>query len=120
MLAEPVYLNCSYENEDGKVVKFQVKADESNGSITHSYENGFTFNADGFFAADKITYKSVNNAGGLKITQQYQISRIDLSLLYSLVAAPPAEYAKDIETVTSAEVGKCEISRLPRSHERAL
>lgn len=108
VLAKPVYLKCSYTNGDGREIKFQSKVDEETNAVTHTNSNGHSFNAKGFFTADSITCQDVTLIAGLRMTNQYSISRVNLSMNFSMVAES-VEFPDKIEPVTASETGKCEL-----------
>ncbi|WP_339879045.1 hypothetical protein [Pseudidiomarina gelatinasegens] len=77
--AEPVYLDCELFNSESEKSVFSVKLDEDNGKVTHSTANGYGLNAEGFFKVDEISYQQISVFSGIKMTQRWTISRIDLS-----------------------------------------
>lgn len=70
VFAEPVYLDCK---------DFEVKLDEDSGKITHSSTDGSSFNADGFFSAETVSYQKVDAYSSAIFKDVYTISRVDLS-----------------------------------------
>jgi len=75
--AEPVYLKCSTSNpEQDFTERFTLKINERTGKITHSRSDGSAFIANGFFSADKISYKGKR----LRTTFHYTIDRSNLKI----------------------------------------
>lgn len=81
-LAKPVYLECEVKTDKEKQ-SFTVKVDEDSGKVTHTFShlNQYAFKAEAFFTADKISYSKVNESHGVKIVRNFEISRINLSVV---------------------------------------
>lgn len=112
--AEPAYLECSSKNADGVESLYSIKLDESTGKITHTHGNGSAFNADGFFSANEITYKSVRDSGGLLISDQYTIDRSSLGITRTLSTEPadPSFRAQMPRKIIMNVAGTCELAQI--------
>ena len=100
--ANPIYLKCIVNDEDDKKVKnFSVSVDESINNVTHTEPSGYSFNAEGFFTADKISYKQTL-PGTVTISRIVNISRINLS----------ASYIIKIGSGQTSAFGSCEIVKV--------
>ena len=109
VLAEPIYLDCKV-SRDKEQKKFSVKLDELSGKITHTRENGSAFNADGFFAANSITYQKIDVLSEIKVTFRYEIDRTDLKAAEVFVAEPAdPKYAAQIPAETITMTGSCKL-----------
>lgn len=87
--------------------------DESSGNITHTRENGSAFNADGFFAANSITYQQIDVVSSIKITFRYEIDRKNLKATEAFVAEPvDPTYAAQIPAKTMTMSGGCDLVRV--------
>ena len=78
--ATPVYLGCSVSSEE-ETNEFSVTIDEDTKKITHIDKNGITFNSDGFFSANEISYQLVK-PGIITIKKLYKIDRTSLFMTY--------------------------------------
>jgi hypothetical protein len=106
--AEPVYLDC-IEQKDSETKRFSVKLDEDTNKITHTHENGFAFNTDGFFTANEISYQQIVVSSGLKIISKYTINRMDLSF-HTQMSSGSVEFPAQIPmTVIGVHSGTCSI-----------
>lgn len=118
--AEPVYLNCVLVKPKGDI-GFKVKLDEHSGRVTHTKADGSAFNTEGFFSAAEVSYKHVDSPGGpdLTYTQQWTISRVDMSVDYQSQLRVTGKYSS-IETEESRKPmllhGRCDIERTPNRH----
>lgn len=110
----PVYLKCAVKSKVDNQT-FTVALDEANRKITHTHENGAAFNSEGFFSANKVTYKTVDLIGNMTITRQYEIDRTTLSVISSLLAEPTDDSLKGLVTpVTVLYRGKCMVVTAPK------
>jgi len=109
--AEPVYLSCYLNTEDGKNT-FTVKLDESNGKVTHTRENGSAFNAEGFFSANTITYKVTVAASKMIVSSKYAIDRMDLSLNRVFRIDMDPEFS--LPPTVNEDNGACEIMEIKK------
>ena len=88
--------------EKGKV-SFSVKLDESTSQVTHSFDNGLAQHSEGFYMANKISYKIYLHS----LFWIYEIDRTTLKVVQS--------YGKDdTDTVTVDGGGKCNIVNIKR------
>ena len=78
VLAEPTYLDCQLSKGANEKSKFSLKLDEASGKVTHTSYDGSAFNADGFFAANTISYQQIIVENGIKLTKRYEIDRTTL------------------------------------------
>ena len=78
--AKPVYLVCTTTYQGDPPSAFSVSIDEETGKVTNSYSTGTAFNADGFFSANEVSYKSVSCGGGMCMTSQFTIDRRTLAV----------------------------------------
>ena len=109
--SDPIYLDCKLPRDRGDF-RVQLMIDEASGRISHTQDNGFAFNTEGFFTANTITYQKVDVIGGaLKIVLVHQINRSTLEYsrvmqaeLYDPKAPAASESAED-----KAERGRCEV-----------
>lgn len=85
--AKPAYVECTIDMSE-KVEKVSIKFDEDNVKITHTWSDGKVFNSDGFFSANVISYKHLSFYRSMEISQEFQINRSDLSLIYVLNLEP--------------------------------
>lgn len=106
-LAKPIYLECEVSSEK-ETQLFSAKIDEDTGKVTHSQPGGFSFNTDGFFAADKIAYQIIDLSDGLKIVRRFDISRIDLSATF-ITEMSSVNHSDKIPTKTFNMAGKCKL-----------
>ena len=107
--AAPVYLDCGLADGE-KGVKFSVKLDEASGKITQTWADGAAFNAEGFFAANTISYQEIMIAQDIKITMRYEINRNTLAVnRQSNIEALNPEYASLIPPSSEAIKGTCAI-----------
>jgi hypothetical protein len=77
-VAAPTYLDCQLSQGGNEKSKFQVKLDEASGKITHTSYDGSAYNADGFFAANTISYQRIIVESGVKLTIAHEINRTTL------------------------------------------
>lgn len=109
--ADPVYLSCTLSSED-EVSKFQVALNEDSRKITHTNDDGFAFNTEGFFTLDTISYQRISDMGASRMIVKYIIDRRDLSLVNDIVVeATNPEVAKKIPAQTITRSGFCEIQK---------
>lgn len=112
VLAEPIYLDCEV-SKGSEQEKFSVKLDESSGKITHTRDNGSAFNAEGFFAANSISYQKIDIIGGIRVTFRYKIDRTNLSVSKVFVAEPAdPKYAAQIPAETTTMDGICSVVKV--------
>ena len=111
-IADPIFLDCEVSSESEKQ-SFSVSLDADNGKVTHTHESGSAFNADGFFAANTITYQSFDFTRHIKITFKYEINRTDLSLNQSVTIEPiKKKFHKANPPKTTLSTGICKISEV--------
>jgi len=108
--AKPIYLECDVHSYEKQQI-FTVKVDEDSGKVTHSQPDGFAFNADGFFSADKITYQKIEVNSGIKITLRIEISRTDLSATY-VTDLVSIQFPNQISNSGTPMVGACKIDEV--------
>ena len=108
--AKPVYLECLVGSDDSET-QFSVKVDEDSGKITHSKKGGFAFNAEGFFAIDKITYQKIDLFSGIKMVRRYEISRVNLSASIN-TETTSVEFPDKIKPTYLSSEGKCEVVKV--------
>lgn len=107
--AESTYLDCQVSSKTEKK-KFSLRFDESSGKVTHTGENGNAFNAEGFFAANSISYQNISLIGSIKVTFRYEINRTNLTVTEVFVAEPAdSKYTKEVPGSTSTMSGSCGI-----------
>ncbi len=108
--AEPIYLDCQVASKTEQK-KFAVKLDEASGKITHTYEKGDAFNAEGFFSANSISYQNIILTSGLKITFRYEIDRTNLKAkqFFEVASADPKI---DVPAQTSTMDGICSVVKV--------
>lgn len=107
--AAPAYLDCHVSTK-AEHKYFSVKLDESSGKITHTWSDGGAFNAEGFFAAETISYQQISILGGVKITMKYQIDRSTLDAKEeSTVESADRQYASEVPPSTEILKGKCKL-----------
>lgn len=111
---KPIYLSCKVS--DGKDTKeFNTKLDEQSGKVTHTDKSGEAFNAEGFFAANKISYQRINIGGGIKISFIYEIDRTTLNVNEVFSAEPSdPKMALEIPGTKSMMSGSCEIQEVTK------
>ena len=83
LFADPVYLDCSFSDTEGGTREFTVKLDEDTGKITFSSEFEGTkqsFNTEGFFAPNEITFQKITSLLYVDIIEVYSINRTDLAV----------------------------------------
>lgn len=110
-LAEPIYLDCTAKSPKETHI-FSVTQDEKTNKITHQNKDRNTFNADGFFTASEIAYKSVTCSSKICITHQYTISRVDLTVTY-LFRAEPINKSLGVAPIETLSTGSCNIVKVP-------
>lgn len=109
VFASPVYLDCQVSS-DTESKKFSIKLDEGTGKITHTRPDGSAFNADGFFAANTISYQNMNGGGYVKITIKYKINRTDLTVQESFTIEPSdPKFAAKYPAKTTRMGGECRV-----------
>ena len=109
--ATPVYLSCSVSSAT-ETQRFSVSVDEATNKITHTGEKGSAFNADGFFSVNEISYKNVNCASGICVTNQYTINRINLAVTH-LFRAEAVRKSLGLAPKDILSQGACEIVPAP-------
>lgn len=77
--ATTIYLSCGYLS-DKETKSFTVKLDEDSKNITHTWNDGGGFNAEGVFSANSISYQKVFMLSPASIIDKYEIDRSDLRL----------------------------------------
>ncbi len=108
VVAKPVHLSCSTVFEGDPPKEFSVTLDEETGKVTHTFKNGAAFNADGFFTATEVSYKS-SKCSSVCITQQFSINRVDLSVTSQTIVS--ARGVGDAAPVTAK--GTCALQAPP-------
>ena len=104
---KPTYLECSIKSAEEEN-KFSVYFDEANGKITHSQPGGYAFNAEGFFALDKITYQKIDITSGLKFIKRYEINRTNLSVIKTF-SGSSIEFPDKIAPTILKTNGSCKV-----------
>jgi hypothetical protein len=104
VLAGPVYLDCKMPRQNEAAFRFQVKLDEATGKITHSQENGFAFNTEGFFSANKISYQKIDSIGPMKLTLRYEINRSTLDVTRQLDSSAPEKGTCEVISTTDRKI----------------
>jgi hypothetical protein len=114
-VADPAYLKCSLP-VDSERMTIQLKIDESTGKITHTQDNGLTFNAEGFFAANTIKYQKIDSMGGLmKVVMVYEINRstLEFTRVMQVQVNDAVQPRVDQSSGSSgAQVGRCDVVRI--------
>lgn len=110
-LAEPIYLDCTAKSQKETHI-FSVTLAEKTNKITHQNKDRNTFNADGFFTASEIAYKSATCSSKICITHQYTINRVDLSVTY-LFRAEPINKSLGVAPIETLSTGSCNIAIVP-------
>lgn len=106
-LAQTVYVTCTTYNKatGNRIGEFTVTIDESTRKITHKYEDGSTFNTEGFFSVNTISYKFRRfpqvSSGEF---WQYEINRVNLDVEVTI---------RNPNLPTMSSSGSCEIIDVP-------
>lgn len=108
----PSYLDCSVAEESSDQ-RFSVKLDEANGKITHTHDNGSAFNAEGFFSANTISYKTIGVISGVSVVEQYEIDRENLSIT-KVTRIESLKYSEEIAAKDFIAKGKCKIAKVKK------
>lgn len=111
--AEPTYLQCKTTESNGNVVPFSVKLDEDSGKITQTYENGSSFNAEGFFSINTISYQTITRDSSFKTIDRFEIDRKNLNVVnvWTMESINP-RYSGMIETQRIENKGSCEVVQI--------
>lgn len=104
--AAPTYLKCTIVSSASESRTFDVTLDEANGRVTQQGANGGSFQADGVFTADKVTYQSVYGSGA-RVTDRYEIDRTSLAIVESFTTDSP-EFPQ-IKPSTLRTTGTCKL-----------
>jgi hypothetical protein len=108
--AAPVYLDCSLASES-ETREYAVKLDEDSGKITHTWAGGSAFNAEGFFAANTISYQQITVMGKIGVTLKIEIDRTNLTVKETtVIKVVDPKYAAKIPPTASDIFGLCEIA----------
>lgn len=112
LMAEPIYLDCQV-SEGANQNKFSVKLDEASGKVTHTSKDGSAFNAEGFFAANSISYQKITAQGGIRLTIRYEIDRSSLvANQIVIIEAVDPRVAAAVPAETSTMSGSCTVVRV--------
>lgn len=111
--AKPIYLECSTKSEK-ETHNFSVKFDEESGKITHTQEDGYAFNTEGFFAANEVTYQKIDLFDGVRLTRQYKVDRADLSAIHT-TTIESVKFPDQVPPTISKESGMCSIVALKKN-----
>lgn len=107
--AAPVYLECAY-GSDGDRQAFSVALDEQNRKVTHTWASGTAFNAEGFFAANAVSYKNTaiisHSGNSVRVTQQFEIDRSTLALVQTFILEP-LDKTLGVPSKRGTDNGKC-------------
>lgn len=110
-LAEIRYLDCFVTSEKEERKDFSVAIDESSSKVTHTNEASSSVQ-NAVFTSSTITYKQDIASSGLEVYFQYEISRVDLSVIQLFYIAPRnKEFLKDMPPEKVYTKGKCEIQK---------
>ena len=111
-MAAPTYLDC-FITLDEKPFKFNVTADESSGTITHTNNDGSAFKASAAYTASSVTYQKIEFllSGKVKSEMVYEINRetLDVARSHSLIMLP-----EDPRTAPHIAIskGKCQVQEV--------
>jgi hypothetical protein len=110
--AESTYLDCQVASKTEQK-KFSVRLDEASGKVTHTSEDGSAFNAEGFFAANSISYQRISLSGDLKITFRYEIDRSNLKIkeVFEVAAVNPKIAAQVPAKILTMD-GSCSVVKV--------
>jgi hypothetical protein len=73
--AEPVYLKCVQDDKEDRW--FELKIDEAEGKVNHTWNNGVSFKAEAFFTANAIAYSNPLSDPDIS-KQSFEINRSSL------------------------------------------
>lgn len=111
-IAAPVYLDCKLD--DPKQPRgFSVKLDEESTKVTHTNADGSAFNADGFFAADKVSWQRVSVAQQIKIVHLYEVNRSTLVTSETFNVAPVDPKYAHLTKPPIVTTGSCSLVEAP-------
>jgi hypothetical protein len=112
VVAAPIYLGCKLD--DPKQPRgFSVKLDEESTKVTHTNADGSAFNADGFFAADKVSWQRVSVDQRIKIVYLYEVNRSTLATSETFSLAPLDPKYAQLAKPPIVTMGVCELVEAP-------
>lgn len=110
--AAPVYLDCKLEDAKEPRV-FSVKLDEASTKVTHTNADGSGFNADGFFAADKVSWQRISVVQRIKVTHLYEVNRSTLAASETFSLAPIEAQFAHLAQAPTITTGSCSVVEAP-------
>jgi hypothetical protein len=110
-IAAPVYLDCTLDDPE-QPRRFSVKLDEESTKVTHTSADGSAFNADGFFAADKVSWQRVSVAQ-ITIVYLYEVNRSTLATSETFSLAPTDPKYAHLAKPPIVTTGACALVEAP-------
>ena len=118
VIADPIYLHCRLTDHGLQTTSHELTIDESNRSITHKYQDGGSFIAEGHFFSNEISYVSVSESLDIEHRITFTIDRTTLKMTLRRLATymksqTPDWAKKSVDRANSRDnryaVGKCEV-----------
>ncbi len=112
--ADPVYLDCFVEDTPNVRSDFKVRLDESSGKVSHS-DDRLTYNADGIWTADSVSYKHVAAGDRLvpTVIGEIHINRSTLKVDKYVIIVYPDQFHEPDHTIGPSS-GFCTITEVAK------